>query len=56
MAAFASCSLKPFLATTPDMKSATPQRQRGLTLIESLVAIFVAALGVLGIIGAQMRH
>ena len=37
------------------MKTATPQRQRGLTLIESLVAIFVAALGVLGIIGAQMR-
>ena len=37
------------------MKTAAPQRQRGLTLIESLVAIFVAALGVLGIIGAQMR-
>lgn len=38
-----------------DMKTSTLQRQRGLTLIESLVAIFVAALGVLGIIGVQMR-
>ena len=35
---------------------ATPQRnQRGLTLIESLVAIFVTALGILGILGVQMR-
>jgi type IV pilus assembly protein PilV len=30
-------------------------RQRGLTLIESLVAIVVAALGILGILGTQMR-
>ena len=30
-------------------------RQRGITLIESLVAIVVAALGILGIIGIQMR-
>ncbi|MFT4195885.1 type IV pilus modification protein PilV [Ottowia sp.] len=35
---------------------ATPRRnQRGLTLIESLVAIFVTALGILGILGVQMR-
>ncbi|WP_442874081.1 type IV pilus modification protein PilV [Delftia sp. CH05] len=35
---------------------ATPfRRQRGLTLIESLVAIVVAALGILGILGTQMR-
>ena len=30
-------------------------RQRGITLIESLVAIFVTALGILGILGVQMR-
>lgn len=29
--------------------------QRGITLIESLVAIVVMALGVLGVLGAQMR-
>ena len=29
--------------------------QRGITLIESLVAIIVAALGILGILGVQMR-
>ncbi|MBS0494783.1 MAG: type IV pilus modification protein PilV [Proteobacteria bacterium] len=32
-----------------------PQSQRGVTLIESLVAIVVAALGILGILGVQMR-
>lgn len=30
-------------------------RQRGITLIESLVAIVVASLGILGILGVQMR-
>jgi len=30
-------------------------RQRGITLIESLVALILAALGILGIIGVQMR-
>jgi type IV pilus assembly protein PilV len=30
-------------------------RERGITLIESLVAIVVAALGILGILGVQMR-
>lgn len=30
-------------------------RQRGITLLESLVAIVVAALGILGILGVQMR-
>ena len=30
-------------------------KQRGITLVESLVAIVVMALGVLGILGAQMR-
>ena len=29
--------------------------QRGITLIESLVAIAVMALGILGILGVQMR-
>lgn len=31
------------------------QRQRGITLLESLVAIVVAALGILGVVGVQMR-
>jgi len=31
------------------------QRQRGVTLIESLVAVVVTALGILGILGVQMR-
>lgn len=40
--------LKPF---TP----APAQRQRGISLIESLIAIVVMALGILGILGVQMR-
>ena len=35
--------------------AAARRRQRGITLIESLVAIVVAALGVLGVVGAQLR-
>ena len=31
------------------------RRQGGITLVESLVAIVVAALGILGILGTQMR-
>ena len=31
------------------------RRQRGITLIESLIALMVAVLGVLGILGVQMR-
>lgn len=31
------------------------QRQQGITLIESLIALIIAALGILGIIGVQMR-
>lgn len=31
------------------------QRQRGITLLESLIAIIVTALGILGILGVQMR-
>ncbi|WP_034388347.1 type IV pilus modification protein PilV [Comamonas composti] len=31
------------------------ERQRGITLIESLVAIVIATLGILGILGMQMR-
>lgn len=31
------------------------QHQRGITLIESLVAIVVMALGILGVLGVQMR-
>lgn len=38
--------------TTP---SSPKKHQRGISLIESLVAIVVAALGILGILGVQMR-
>lgn len=37
------------------MQLISPGCQRGITLIESLVAIVVAALGILGILGVQMR-
>ncbi len=37
------------------MKSTSIHDQSGITLIESLVAIVVAALGILGILGVQMR-
>ncbi len=37
------------------MKPISRQRQRGITLIESLVALLVTALGILGIVGVQMR-
>jgi len=36
-------------------KTPSPRRQSGITLMESLVAIVVAALGVLGILGSQLR-
>ena len=39
----------------PMNHSASKPSQRGITLIESLVALVVAALGILGIIGIQMR-
>lgn len=37
------------------MQNTPNQSQRGITLIESLVAIVVTALGILGILGVQMR-
>lgn len=37
------------------LKLGSRRRQRGITLIESLVAIVVMALGILGILGVQMR-
>ncbi len=37
------------------MQNTPKQSQRGITLIESLVAIVVTALGILGILGVQMR-
>lgn len=38
------------------MITTTPKKhQRGITLIESMVAIVIAALGILGILGVQMR-
>lgn len=37
------------------MSSSTQRHQRGITLIESLIAILVTALGILGILGVQMR-
>ena len=42
--------LKPMTTTLPKNK-----HQRGIALIESLVAIVIAALGILGILGVQMR-
>lgn len=40
---------------TSPSHSPRPQRQRGISLIESLVALVVAALGILGVVGVQMR-
>jgi type IV pilus assembly protein PilV len=37
------------------MRLSYPQRQHGITLIESLIAIVIAGLGILGIVGVQMR-
>lgn len=37
------------------LKPISAQQQRGITLIESLIALVVAALGVLGVVGVQMR-
>ena len=37
------------------LNPAAARRQRGISLIESLVAIVVMALGILGILGVQMR-
>jgi type IV pilus assembly protein PilV len=41
--------------TPMSTQSSTQKRQRGISLIESLVALVVAALGILGIVGVQMR-
>ena len=38
-----------------NLHSTKSRRQRGFSLIESLVALVVAALGILGILGVQMR-
>ncbi len=35
--------------------SATPDRQRGMSLVESLVALLVLALGIMGLAGVQAR-
>ena len=37
------------------MTNTLHKRQRGITLIESMVALVIAALGILGILGVQMR-
>lgn len=37
------------------MINRTMRRQRGLSLMESLVALFVTALGILGVLAVQMR-
>lgn len=37
------------------VKPTSVRHQRGITLLESLVAIVIAALGILGILGVQMR-
>ena len=35
--------------------SHTPKHQRGIALIEALIAILIIALGILGVMGVQMR-
>lgn len=45
--------LRPFLR--PEHKSTKSHRQRGITLLESLVALLISALGILGIVSMQMR-
>ena len=37
------------------MTTTMQKHQRGITLIESMVALVIAALGILGILGVQMR-
>lgn len=37
------------------MNTSSIRHQKGITLIESLIALLVAALGVLGVVGVQMR-
>ncbi len=37
------------------LKFRPSRRQRGITLIESLIAMIIAALGILGVVGVQMR-
>lgn len=38
-----------------NMRPRSVRRQRGITLLESLVAIVITALGILGVLGVQMR-
>lgn len=40
---------------TPSRKPSRARRQRGITLLESLVALVVLALAVLGMLGTQLR-
>ena len=37
------------------LMSHTPKHQRGIALIEALIAILIIALGILGVMGVQMR-
>ena len=37
------------------LMTSKPRAQRGITLIESLIAILIMALGILGVLGVQMR-
>lgn len=45
--------MTPLTLMTP--KQHQPSSQRGIALIESLIAIVITALGILGILGVQMR-
>lgn len=45
--------MRQLILMTP--KHSKHQRQLGITLVESLVAIVIASLGILGILGVQMR-
>lgn len=47
--------MKSATATMNHPASFSPSRQRGISLLESLIAMLVTALGILGILGMQMR-
>lgn len=47
--------LPPLPLTATAHNGTKKQRQRGITLLESLIALVISALGILGVVGVQMR-